>query len=250
METQEVAIGTQTQINVTLIEAVTSLEEVVVVGYGVQKKVNLTGAVGTVDYDDFIDRPVQNVSQALQGAVNGLNIATGPGGGMLDVPPNINIRGNGTIAALPSGGTSTTGFSRPGPVPQNSLSTPLILINGVEGDINSLNPSDIENISILKDAASSSIYGSRAAFGVMLITTRSGRMGRDTKPTISYSGNWRFSSPIGLDDYANAWDASQYNIVAYGNSGSSPTYLSPTLLAGQQAYYRGYWSGMGPDRSE
>ena len=246
MESQEIAIGTQTQIDVTLAEATTSLEEVVVVGYGIQKKVNLTGAVGTVDYDDFIDRPVQNATQALQGAVNGLNIATGPGGGMLDVPPTINIRGNGTIAALPSGGTTSTGFSRPGPVPQNSLSTPLILINGVEGDINSLNPSDIENISILKDAASSSIYGSRAAFGVMLITTRSGRMGKDSKPTISYSGNWRFSSPIGLSDYASAWDASQYNIVAYGNSGSSPTYLSPTLLAGQQAYAEGTGPEWGP----
>jgi TonB-linked SusC/RagA family outer membrane protein len=253
MESQEIAIGGQTQINVTLAEAVTNLEEVVVVGYGIQKKVNLTGSVSSVEYSDLADRPTQNVASSLQGVVNGLNIGTGAGGGMLDVPPTINIRGSGTLAAAPTGGTTSGGFSRPGPVAQNSISAPLVLINGVEGDMNSLNPQDIDNISVLKDAASSSIYGSRAAFGVILITTKSGKMGKDAKPTITYSGNWRFSSPIGLTQYADAWDATVYNIVAYGNSGSSPTYLSPVTIAGQEAYYNGTgpeWGPVDPDNPQ
>ncbi|HTF21115.1 MAG TPA: TonB-dependent receptor [Chryseolinea sp.] len=246
METQVVAIDNLTQIDISMTESSTSLQEVVVVGYGTQKKVNLTGSVSSVNYEDFKDRPVQNVAQALQGVVNGLNISTGAGGGMLDVAPTINIRGTGTIANQPSGGTSSGGFSRPNAVPQNSISAPLILINGVEGDINSLNPQDIENISVLKDAASSSIYGSRAAFGVILVTTKSGKMGKDIKPVINYAGNVRFSSPMGLQPYANAWDATKYNIVAYGNSGSAPTYLTPTLIAGQEAYANGAGPMWGP----
>ena len=241
-----VEVGGRTNIDISLEADVAILNEVVVVGYGTQKKVNLTGAVSTVNYDDLKDRPTQNVAQALQGVVNGLNINTGAGGGMLDVAPTINIRGNGTIATAPVGGTASTGFSRPGPVPQNSLSTPLILINGIEGDINSLNPQDIESISVLKDAASSSIYGSRAAFGVMLITTKSGKMGKDTKMQISYSGNMRFSSPIGLTSYADAWSASMYNIEAYGNSGSAPTYLQPATIAGQTAFHNGTGPEWGP----
>lgn len=249
-EAKVVTIGNQTQINIQLEEAAETLSEVVVVGYGIQKKVNLTGAVSSVSYADLADRPTQNVSQSLMGVVNGLNISTGAGGGMLDVAPTINIRGTGTIASAPSGGTSTSGFSRPSALTQNSSSSPLILINGVEGDINSLNPQDIDNISVLKDAASSSIYGSRAAFGVILITTKTGKMGVDMKPTISYSGNWRFSSPLGLSPYADAWESTVYNIVAYGNSGSSPTYLTPTLIAGQEAYHNGtgpLWGEIDPD---
>lgn len=245
-ESKVMTIGNQTQINIQLDESAKTLSEVVVVGYGIQKKVNLTGAVSSVSYDDLKDRPVQNVSQALQGVVNGLNISTGDGGGMLNVAPTINIRGTGTIATAPSGGTSSGGFSRPNAVPSNSIAAPLILINGVEGDINSLNPQDIESISILKDAASSSIYGSRAAFGVMLITTKSGKMSGDTKPVITYSGNWRFATPIGLQPYADAWDATVYNIEAYGNSGSAPTYLSPVLIAGQEAYHNGTGPLWGP----
>lgn len=118
-----------------------TLDEVVVVGFGTQKKVNLTGSVGTVDSEALASRPVQNAVQALQGVVPGLQITTTSGA--LDNKMSMSIRGTGTIG-------------------DGSDASPLVLIDGMEGDINSINPQDIENISILKDAAAASIYGSRA----------------------------------------------------------------------------------------
>ena len=158
-------------LNITLKEDSELLEEVVVVGYGVQKKVNVTGAVSMVESDVLENRPVANVSQALQGQIPGLNLGIGTGGGALDGTMTINIRGAGTIST-------------------GSSASPLVLIDGLEGDMNALNPDDIENISVLKDASSSSIYGARAAFGVILITTKSGAAG---KPKVNYSGNVRLT---------------------------------------------------------
>ena len=135
------------------------LEEVVVVGYGTQKKVNVTGAVSMVGSEILEDRPVTNVSQALQGAVPGLNFSTNSNGGMLDNSMAISIRGTGSIG-------------------NGSTDSPLILIDGIEGDLNTLNPNDIESVSVLKDAASASIYGTRAAFGVILITPRAASRAR------------------------------------------------------------------------
>lgn len=146
-------------LNVVLSEDTQQLTEVVVVGFATQKKENLTGAVASVDTKALESRPVNNVTQALQGNVSGLNFSVGNGGGQLDNALSFNIRGAGTIGA-------------------GSNASPLILINGMEGDINTLNPQDIESISVLKDAASASIYGSRAAFGVVLITTKSGKDGK------------------------------------------------------------------------
>ena len=134
-------------ISVTLKEDSQQLDEVVVVGYGSQKKVNVTGSVSMVDSKVIESRPVQNVSQALQGVVPGLNMSVGNSGGALDSSLSINIRGAGTIG-------------------EGSSGSPLVLIDGIEGDMNTVNPNDIENISVLKDAASSSIYGARASFGV------------------------------------------------------------------------------------
>ena len=128
------------------------LDEVVIVGYGSQKKVNVTGAVGMVNSEVLEARPVQNVSQALQGVVPGLNLSVGNSGGALDSSMSINIRGAGTIG-------------------DGSGSSPLILIDGIEGDLNSVNPNDIENVSVLKDAASASIYGARAALSFTLTDT-------------------------------------------------------------------------------
>ena len=136
-----------------------SLNEVVVVGYGTQKKVNVTGAVSMVGSELLEDRPVTNASQALQGAVPGLNFSTNSNGGMLDNTMAISIRGTGSIG-------------------NGSSDAPLILIDGIEGDINTVNPNDIESVSVLKDAASASIYGTRAAFGVILVTTKSGKSGK------------------------------------------------------------------------
>lgn len=150
--TQEI-VWKGTPLTVQLLEDTQKLDEVVVVGYGVQKKVNLTGAVSMVNAEVLESRPVQNVSQALQGQIPGLNLSVGSGGGSLDGSMNFNIRGAGTIGT-------------------GSSSSPLVLIDGMEGNMNSINPNDIENISVLKDASSASIYGARAAFGVILITTK------------------------------------------------------------------------------
>lgn len=148
--TQEIT-WTGQPLNVVLKDDTQTLEEVVVVGYGTQKKVNITGAVGMVDSKVIAARPVQNVSQALQGVVPGLNLTVGSSGGALDGSLNINIRDTGTIG-------------------DGSGSSPLILIDGIEGNLNTVNPNDIESVSVLKDAASASIYGARASFGVILVT--------------------------------------------------------------------------------
>lgn len=141
--------GIQRVYRIELSEDTQNLDEVVVVGFGTQKKVNLTGAVATVDTKTLESRPVTSVAQALQGVVPGLNVSANNRGGKLDQSPTMNIRGTGNLGT-------------------GSSDSPLVLIDGVEGDINSLNPQDIANISVLKDAASASIYGSRAPFGVIL----------------------------------------------------------------------------------
>lgn len=191
-----------TPLNITLKEDTELLDEVVVVGYGVQKKVNVTGAVSMVESDVLESRPVANVSQALQGQIPGLNLTVGNSGGELGSSMNINIRGTGTIGS-------------------GSTASPLILIDGMEGDMNALNPNDIENISVLKDASSASIYGARAAFGVILITTKSGKSG---KPRVNYSGNVRFNTPMGMPEMANSYDfATMYNL-ANTNDGQAPIF--------------------------
>ena len=162
-------------------ESATALSEVVVVGFATQKKENLTGAVATVDMKTLSNRPVQNVSQALQGVSPGLNITQNTGA--LGSSPSINIRGMATIG-------------------EGSSGSPLVLIDGAEGDINLLNPDDIDNISVLKDASSAAIYGSRAAFGVILITTKSGKA---QTPSVNYKNSFRWASPMGLQHQADSY---------------------------------------------
>lgn len=158
-------------LSIILKEDMQILDEVVVVGFGTQKKVNLTGSVSTVNADELLSRPVSNVSQALQGLVPGMNFsyASDGNGGEIGADMKVNIRGTGTIGA-------------------GSNAAPLILIDGMEGNMNMLNPNDIESISVLKDAAASSIYGSRAPFGVVLITTKKGKAG---KATVNYNNSFR-----------------------------------------------------------
>ena len=155
--------------NVTLEDDNQALSEVVVVGFGTQKKVNLTGAVSVIDSKEIASRPVANATQALQGLVPGLQISSSSGS--MDATPNVNVRGTTTIG-------------------EGSKGTPLILIDGSEGDLNTINPQDIESVSVLKDAAASSIYGSRAPFGVILVTTKKGKSG---KVTVNYNNSFRFS---------------------------------------------------------
>lgn len=183
------------------------LDEVVVVGYGTQKKVNVTGAVSTVDSKSLESRPVQNVAQALQGKLPGLNFSVGNNGGALGSGMTIKIRGAGTIG-------------------EGSEGNPLVLIDGVEGDMNTINPNDIANISVLKDAASSSIYGARAAFGVILITTKSGKSG---KTTISYIGNMRFSTAIQRPEMVSSVDFARYFNAAQKNTNGTTLFDEATI---------------------
>lgn len=150
MKEQEVTADGQ-PLAITMEPSSDLLDEVVVVGFGTQKKVNLTGSVSVADQKALKERPVVSAAQALQGVVPGLQINNA--NGKLETNASIQIRGNGTIGDGSSG-------------------SPLILIDGMEGDINALNPQDIESISVLKDAAAASIYGSRAPFGVILVTRR------------------------------------------------------------------------------
>lgn len=150
-----------------------------------------------VDSKVIESRPVQNVSQALQGVVPGLNMSVGNSGGALDSSLSINIRGAGTIG-------------------EGSSGSPLVLIDGIEGDMNTVNPNDIENISVLKDAASSSIYGARASFGVIMITTKSGKSG---KTRVNYSGNVRFSDAIQIPEMVDSYTFAQYFNRANTNDG-------------------------------
>ena len=180
--------ATGSPINVTMKEDSQQLDEVVVVGYGSQKKVNVTGAVGMVNSEVLEARPVQNVSQALQGVVPGLNFSVGNSGGALDSSLDINIRGAGTIG-------------------DGSGSSPLVLIDGIEGNLNSVNPNDVESVSVLKDAASASIYGARAAFGVILVKTKEGKAG---KPIVSYGVNVRFSDALCVPEMLDSYRFAQY----------------------------------------
>lgn len=192
---QEIVVKGQTTLQVTLAEDTQALDEVVVVGFGTQKKVNLTGSVATVDSEALTSRPVANATQALQGLVPGLQITSNSGS--LDKTASMNIRGTGTIG-------------------EGSSSSPLVLIDGMEGDINTINPQDIENISVLKDAAASSIYGSRAPFGVILITTKSGKSG---KTSVTYNNSFRWGGAIRMPHMMDSYTFATYFNDGFKNSG-------------------------------
>ena len=174
---QTIKLKNLNSLKVFLVEDVKTLDEVVVVGYGSQKRTNLTGAISTVTSQELVDRPASSVTHMLQGRVPGLNITTSSG-----VPGNtasFNIRGTNSI----NGGS------------------PLVLVDGVEGDLDRVNPNDIESISVIKDASAAAIYGGRASFGVILVTTKSGSS--DGKVQISYSGRVGWTEPTTSTDYEN-----------------------------------------------
>lgn len=175
-------------LNLTIEDEASALQEVVVVGFGTQKKANLTGAVSTVSGKEIAARPINNVADALQGMAAGLDVLGSNYGGQLNGTRSMNIRGTGTIGA-------------------GSSVNPLVLIDGMEGDLNQLNPADVENISVLKDAAASSIYGSRAAGGVILITTKSGKEG---KITVNYSDSFRWSNAINMPKMVDSYTWANY----------------------------------------
>ncbi|WP_181422983.1 TonB-dependent receptor [Arenibacter sp. ARW7G5Y1] len=201
-KTNEITVGNQTQFTIKLAEDSNALQEVIVVGYGTQKKVNLTGAVSTVSSEQIEDRPVRSVGQALQGLVPNLNIDIPngePGGGA-----NFNIRG---ITSLNGG-------------------SPLVLVDGVQMDPNIINAADIESISVLKDAAASAIYGVRAAFGVILITTKSGK--KDSGVQVSLSSNFSQNKFTSMPQKMNSLDYATYMNTASINANGSPYFDDET----------------------
>ena len=207
MKAQEIAVGGKSTINVSLVEESIGIEEVVAIGYGTQKKINLTGAVSVANKEALADRPVATVQQAIQGLVPGLTLSVGsnggePGGGM-----NMNIRGIQSF-----GGSSA----------------PYVLVDGIPMAINNIDPSDIESVSVLKDAASCAIYGAQASNGVILITTKTGK---DNKSgvSVSYSTNFAMSSPLNLPQLADAMSFALAENDAAKNIGSSPWYSADAL---------------------
>lgn len=189
-----------TPLNITLKEDSQTLEEVVVVGFGSQKKANLTGSVSQVKMDDVLgERPVTNVKNALQGSMPGLMVS---GGASPGEAKSFNIRGTVSINGM----------------------NPLVLIDNVKGDIDLLNPEDIESVTVLKDAASSAIYGARAAAGVILITTKKAKKGE--KFNLNYNANFGFQTSINspkqasLDEYLRAYQAAGFSETYYAGNGS------------------------------
>ena len=205
-EEQVIDLTSKTYYSIKLVEKSSVLDEVVVVGFGTQKKVNLTGAVSVIDSKPLENVPVQNAVQALQGVIPGLNISY-DAGGALNYGANLNIRGIGTIG-------------------EGSRQSVLVLVDGIEADLYSINPQDIETISVLKDAAASSIYGSRAPFGVILVTTKGGKKG---KVTTNYNNSFRLSQPINIPRMADSYKFAVTMNQASVNAGKSEIYSQDVL---------------------
>ena len=208
MKTQEVSISGNTDFQIHFEPASGSLNEVVVVGYGTQKKIDLTGSVSTVDANELTKRPSSNVQNLLQGKIPGLEVSSA-GGKPGNEGNTLRIRGLGT-------------FSSAG-------SNPLVLIDGIQGDMTNLDPDDVESISVLKDAASGAIYGAQAANGVILITTKKGKAG---VPTISYNSSVQSQSATRLPDLLyNSADYMQYWNEGRIRSGQAPYFTQETIDA-------------------
>ncbi|KQM69274.1 hypothetical protein ASE74_04470 [Pedobacter sp. Leaf216] len=208
-ESKEIKVSDSKEIVVKLLSASSALNDVVVVGYGTQKKVNLTGAVSVIKSQDLENRPVINATQRLAGLVPGLNVnATGnakPGQSY-----GLNIRGVGNLS-----GTDN----------------PFVLVDGTPMPLDRVNPDDIESISVLKDASASAIYGARAAYGVILVTTKKGVEG---KTNVSYSNSIGLTSPIQLPDVVDAYNFAQYFNAATFNATGTKQYSEEKLSQLQQ----------------
>lgn len=201
---QEVKVIPGKTLKIKMKEDAELLDEVVVVGYGTQKKVNLTGAVETIESDVIENRPIRSATDALQGTVSGLTVSSGTG--KPGEFASFKIRGNTSI---------------------NSAGA-LVIIDGMPGDINVVNPQDIETISILKDAASAAIYGARAAEGVVLVTTKKGA---SEKVKVEYTGNFSFNSPTRLPESNTGLDHALLSNVAFANAGLAAPFSQKAIDA-------------------
>ncbi len=201
MKTHEIVFSGQTEINITLIEDAIGIEEVIAVGYATQKKVNLTGSISSIKFDDELNnRPITDATQALSGKVTGVWVSQNSGKPGSD-GAQLRVRGWGTM----------------------NNSNPLVIIDGVEGAFEQINPTDIESISVLKDAASAAIYGSKAANGVILITTKMGK--KDEKMEVDLTSYYGIQS-LGrrYDMIDNSVEYMQLWNQALANEGSSPLF--------------------------
>lgn len=221
---QKVTVASgQSNVTVRLSEDAVLLNEVVVVGYGKQKKVNLTGAVASVGGEELENRVTKSLSSMLQGTVAGLNVTTSSG-----VPgssASINVRGITSIHE----------------------SEPLVLIDGAVGDIDRVNPNDVESISVIKDASAAAIYGARAAFGVILVTTKSGAA-KDGKATVRYSGRFGWQAPTTSTDYETTGYWSVYTINQFWQANSGTLYVDYTDQDMQELWNRVNDKTEHPDR--
>ena len=219
--TQTLNVSGRSNFDVVLKPDTQYLDEVVVVGYGTQKKVNLTGSVSMVNSEDMAARPISSLSSGLQGMLPGVTVVNSSGQPGAD-NTTIRVRGIGTIGNA----------------------NPLILIDGVEGDISSINPEDIESVSVLKDAASAAIYGARAANGVLLVTTKKALGTNESTPRVTLGAYVGFQTPTRLPEMCDAiefmtldnearqnvgtavgWIDSQFDKVS---TGSDPNYFGNT----------------------
>lgn len=212
--TKEIAVDNQTSFNVILEESAAGLDEVVVVGYGTQKVTNLTGAVDVIDSDLIQNRPSPTVSQLLQGTSPSLTFNVGSFGFEPGANLGIQIRGLGSI---------------------NGGGSPYIVIDGIPGDLNRLNPEDVESISVLKDAAASAIYGARAPYGVIVVTTKSGK---NKKLSVTYSGSVSVASPQNLPSMLNSYTHARVTNEA-GVAGAGGRFFNNDIIDNIRAYQAG-----------
>lgn len=204
-ETTERRVASQSQMDITMKAAVSDLDEVVVVGFGTQKKVNLTGSVATVNGSDIEKQTLTQASQALAGAASGVTVIQNSGQPGRD-QGRILIRGMGTFS---SAGNS-----------------PLVLVDGIAASLNDVNPNDIKSISVLKDASSASIYGARAANGVILVETKQGETGR---MKVGYSGYFGYQKPTSLVKLVDSWKYAEFMNEAATNEGRSQVYTDEEI---------------------
>lgn len=213
----------QNDIVVYMQEDAIMLDEAVVIGYGTQKKVNLTGAVTMVDNKSLENRVSHSLTNMLQGSVPGLNITTSSG-----VPgssPSINVRGTTSI----------------------NSAEPLVLIDGAVGELERINPNDVESISVIKDASAAAVYGARAAFGVILVTTKSGAA-NEGKATVRYSGRLGWESPTTSTDYEDTGYWSVYTVNLFRKAENGKNYINYTDEDMRQLLARVNDKTLNPDR--
>ncbi len=223
---QEVVWDGKSELQIILQEDSELLSEIVVVGYGTQKRINLTGSVSTVNSNELADRLSHSVTNMLQGSVAGLNITTSSG--KPGSSGSINIRGVNSI----------------------NNADPLVVIDGVTGDagdLSRLNPKDIESISVIKDASAAAVYGARAAFGVVLVTTKSGK-DLERKAEVRYSGRFGWEQPTTSTDYENRGYWSVYHVNKFWQADNGTNYIRYTDRDMQELWARVNDETEHPDR--